>query len=231
MLMGPSHNIGMRNLTSASSRRTFMRTVISGVGVAAASAVSVRSFAQAFAASPGAATPLLSPRVIRPTLLNAALAALDRHGDRIAYHDRIAIADFAAPSAMPRFHLVDLASGETTTMRVAHGRGSDPAHTGWLQHFSNDPGSYASSDGAFLASDYYLGKHGRSQRLIGLDPTNDNALDRAIVIHSAWYAEPEVAATHGQLGRSEGCFAVGQADLERVFGLLGPGRMLFATKA
>jgi hypothetical protein len=217
----------MRNLPSASSRRTFMRTAISGVAVAAASAMPV----QAFAASPGAPPPMLSPRIVRPMLLKAALAALGRHGDRIALHDRIAIADFAAPSAMPRFHLIDLISGETTTMLVAHGRGSDPAHTGWLQHFSNDPGSYASSDGAFLAADYYLGKHGRSQRLIGLDPTNDNALNRAIVIHSAWYAEPEVAATHGQLGRSEGCFAVGQADLERVFALLGPGRMLFAAKA
>jgi hypothetical protein len=224
------HNSGMQNPVSAHSRRAFMRTAISA-GAVAASTFPLRSFAQSLGASSFSTTPELSSRVVRPALLRAALAALDRHGDRIALHDRIAIADFAAPSVMPRFHLVDLASRETVTMRVAHGRGSDPAHTGWLQHFSNDAGSYASCDGAFLAADYYIGKHGRSQRLIGLDPTNDNALDRAIVIHSAWYAEPEVAAAHGQLGRSEGCFAVAQADLERIFALLGPGRMLFAAKA
>jgi hypothetical protein len=221
----------MRNLTSASSRRTFMQTVIAGAGAMAAGALPLQSLAQTFGAPQGMATPDLSARVVRPVLFRAALAALARHGDRIAYHDRIAIADFAAPSATPRLHLVDLASRETTTVLVAHGRGSDPEHTGWLQHFSNDPGSYASCDGAFLAADYYVGKHGQSQRLIGLDPTNDNALDRAIVIHSAWYADPQVAASHGQLGRSEGCFAVSESDLDRVFALLGPGRMLFAAKA
>ena len=63
---------------------------------------------------------------------------------------------------------------------IAHGSGSDPAHTGWLQRFSNVPDSFASSEGAYLASDYYVGKHGRSQRLAGLDATNSNALDRAI---------------------------------------------------
>lgn len=172
-----------------------------------------------------------SPRVIRPALLRAALAALSRHGGTVPNHDRIAVADFAAPSATPRFHFVDMANGATTTMLVAHGRGSDPAHTGWVQRFSNDPGSQASSDGAFLTADYYAGKHGRSQRLIGLDRTNDNALSRAIVVHSAWYVNPDMITSHGQLGRSEGCFAVGEADLERVFALLGPGRMLFSAKA
>jgi hypothetical protein len=158
------------------------------------------------------------------------MAALSRHASEIPFRDRIAIADFAAPSAMPRFHLVDLESGETTTLLVAHGRGSDPEQTGWLQRFSNDPGSYASCDGAFLAADYYLGKHGQSQRLIGLDATNSNALDRAIVIHSAWYANKDMLVSHAQLGRSEGCFAVGEADLDLVFALLGPGRMLFSAK-
>ena len=224
-----SHDAGMQNPVPASSRRSFLRTALSA-GAAAASAVPTWSFAQSLGAVASPPAPEPSPRVVRPALLRTALAALARHGDRIPLHDRIAIADFAAPSAMPRFHLIDLASHDTITLRVAHGRGSDPAHTGWLQHFSNDAGSYASCEGAFLAADYYVGKHGRSQRLIGLDPTNDNALDRAIVIHSAWYAEPVVAA-RGQLGRSEGCFAVAQADLERIFARLGPGRMLFAAKA
>ena len=37
----------------------------------------------------------------------------------------------------PRFHVVDLPSGQVESHAVAHGRGSDPAHRGYLEHFSN----------------------------------------------------------------------------------------------
>lgn len=176
-----------------------------------------------------AARPITSTSVVRPPLLRRALAALDAQGGRVR-RDRIAIADFAAPSAQPRFHLLDLATGTSTSLLVAHGSGSDPAHTGWLQRFSNEPGSNASCEGAFVTGDYYVGKHGRSQRLIGLQPTNDQALERAIVVHAAWYANPDMLRTHGMLGRSQGCFAVGEGDLDRVFARLGEGRMIYAAK-
>ena len=202
-----------------------IKTGFAVAGAAAASVIPLRAATAAY----GSPT-LTSERVVRPALLRAALNALEQHGSDIPCRDRIAIADFAAPSSQPRFHFVDLVSGDTTTMLVAHGRGSDPEHTGWLQLFSNEPSSYASSDGAFLTSDYYIGKHGLSQRLVGLDPTNNNALDRAIVIHSAWYANPDMLITYGQLGRSEGCFAVGEAALDEVFARLGPDRMVFAAK-
>ncbi|MDB5706015.1 MAG: twin-arginine translocation pathway signal protein [Sphingomonas bacterium] len=210
----------------APSRRMVMR---GGLQVAGALTAAIL-VPGVFGATAAAAAPLTSPRMVRPELLAQAIDALARHGDAIPLHDRLAIADFAAPSAEPRFHLVDLASGDTTTLRVAHGSGSDPLHTGWLQQFSNDEGSNASSEGAFLTDEYYDGKHGLSQRLIGLDPTNCNALDRAIVIHSAWYANPDMLETYGQLGRSQGCFAVGEADLALVFERLGPGRMVFSAK-
>ena len=171
-----------------------------------------------------------SARVVRPDLMRAALTSLGRHADAIRHHDRIAVVDFTAPSAQARFHVVDLVSGDSTSFLVAHGSGSDPSHTGWLHRFSNDPGSNASSEGAFVTSDYYVGKHGRSQRLVGLDPTNNNALGRALVVHSAWYSNPDMLRTHGMLGRSQGCFAVGEADLQRVFDRLGEGRMIYAAK-
>ena len=171
-----------------------------------------------------------SSRIVRPALLRRALAAMDAQGSRIPHRDRIAIADFDAPSAQPRFHLVDLSSGNTRSFLVAHGSGSDPSHTGWLHRFSNDPGSNASCEGAFVTQDYYVGKHGRSQRIVGLDPTNSNALGRAIVIHAAWYSNPDMVRTHGMLGRSQGCFAVGEGDLDQVFARLGEGRMIYAAK-
>jgi len=166
-----------------------------------------------------------------PQLLRRALAALDRHGKAIGQRDRIAIADFSESSSKPRFHFVDVASGETSRLLVAHGQGSDPQHTGFLHRFSNAFGSNASSEGAFVTGDYYVGKHGRSQRLVGLDSTNNNALDRAIVIHGAWYANADMLYTHGKLGRSQGCFAVGESDLDKVFSHLGKGRLLYADKA
>ena len=176
-----------------------------------------------------ARAPITSSRVVRPALLRRAMAALDAQGSRVR-RDRIAIADFAAPSSQPRFHLIDLVGGTSTSFLVAHGSGSDPSHTGWLQRFSNDPGSNASSEGAFLAADYYVGKHGRSQRLIGLDGTNNNALERAVVVHAAWYVGEDMVRQHGMLGRSQGCFAVGESDLDRVFDRLGPNRMIYAAK-
>ena len=140
------------------------------------------------------------------------------------------IVDFSKPSREPRFFLVDVPSGVVTDYQVAHGRGSDPGHSGWLEYFSNVPGSEASSAGAYLTSNVYYGKYGRSLRLEGLDHTNSNALARAIVVHSAWYAEPEVAETRGKLGRSEGCFALSSLSLQYVLFRLGPGRMIYADK-
>jgi hypothetical protein len=171
-----------------------------------------------------------SPRVVKPALMRQALAAMERHGDRLALRDRMVIADFSAPSSQPRFHFIDLVNGKSVSKLVAHGSGSDPAHSGFLQRFSNQDGSNASCAGAFLASDYYIGKHGKSQRLLGLDPTNNNALSRAIVVHGAWYSNPEMLRTHGRLGRSQGCFAVGERELAEVFERLGQGRMIYAAK-
>lgn len=173
----------------------------------------------------------LPPLPLRPALLRGALDALARHAAKISHRDRIAIVDFAAPSSEPRLHFLDVVSGVMSRLLVTHGSGSDPGHTGFLQRFSNDFGSNASSQGAFVTGDYYVGKHGRSQRLIGLDPTNSNALDRAIVVHGAWYANADMIRTHGKLGRSQGCFAVGERDLDRLFGHLGEGRLIYAAKA
>jgi L,D-transpeptidase catalytic domain len=166
-----------------------------------------------------------------PALLRRALDALDRHRDGIAYRDFIGIADFSLPSHAPRFHLVNLADGSVRSHLVAHGRGSDPMHTGWLTRFSNAPGSKASSAGAYRVEAPYVGAHGQSIRLEGLDPTNSNALARGIVVHSAWYVSEEVIGHFGMPGRSEGCFAVAAPSLSEVMSKLGPGRLLYADSA
>lgn len=184
------------------------------------------------AAAPLPATPVVQPVAAKPyaSLLERAKAALDRHGDAFTLRDRVAIADFTAPSKDLRFHIVDLIGGQSSSYLVAHGRGSDPAHSGWLHSFSNEPNSLASSSGAFKTGEQYIGQHGRAMRLIGLDPQNNNAEPRAIVVHGADYVGEDHIATWGKCGRSEGCFAVAPHMLPQLLGLLGSGRLLYADK-
>jgi len=167
---------------------------------------------------------------VSPALIARALSALQKHQDSIPQRDVIAIADFSKPSNARRFHLLDVASGGVTSYLVAHGRGSDPAHTGWLERFSNQPSSNATSSGAFRTEGFYIGAHGRSIRLAGLDGTNNNAEPRGIVVHGAWYVSDAMAREHGVLGRSQGCFALAENCLNDVFAKLGPGRMIYADK-
>ena len=159
-----------------------------------------------------------------------ALKAMDRHKGVITNRDRIGIVDFSRPSRLPRFHILDLASGERQEMLVAHGKGSDPDHCGWLERFSNVPGSEATSEGAYLAGALYEGKHGRSRRLAGLDASNSNAEARAIVIHGAWYVSPSMVRDHGKVGRSQGCLAVSRDDLDSVLTSLPEGSLIYVDK-
>ncbi len=174
----------------------------------------------------------VSPLVpqIDPRLRAKALLALAGNRNRIPNHDVIGIADFNRPSRDPRFYILDLRSGMVTQHLCAHGRGSDPAHSGWLELFSNSLGSEATSNGAYLTGDAYFGKYGHSMRLTGLDYSNNNADLRAIVVHSAWYAEPRVVEEYGKLGRSEGCFALPGISHAEAMTRLGSGRLLYADK-
>lgn len=168
--------------------------------------------------------------VVDPRIVTRARAAFDRHRAQIRHGDIVGIADFTRASSGERFYLLDTNSGRVTSHLVSHGRGSDPGHTGFLQHFSNRIGSEASSSGAYVTSEYYHGKYGRSMRVRGLDPSNSNAEARAIVVHTAWYAEPDVVAQTGRLGRSEGCFALPARSLREALDRLGPGHFLYADR-
>ncbi len=183
------------------------------------------------AAAPVPARPrVIVAAVVDPRIVGRARAAFDRHRSRIVHGDIVGIADFTRASADPRFYLLDTFTGRVTSHLVAHGRGSDPGHTGFLQRFSNRFGSEASSDGSYLTSQYYHGRYGRSMRVRGLDHSNSNAEARAIVVHTAWYAEPNMVSVTGRLGRSEGCFALPHRSLQEALARLGPGHFLYADR-
>ena len=200
------------------TRRDFLHTGAAAGLLAASARPSIAATVEPYQAQ-------LDPRIKARALL-----ALHAKRNQIRHADVIGIADFRRASREPRFFILDLRNGMVTSHLCAHGRGSDPAHSGWLEYFSNTVGSEATSSGAYVTGDTYFGKYGHSLRLTGLDHTNNNAEARAIVVHSAWYAEPEVIAQHGKLGRSEGCFALPGVSHAETMTRLGSGRLLYADK-
>jgi hypothetical protein len=67
-------------------------------------------------------------------------------------------------------------------------------------------------------------------RLDGLEPSNDAARARAIVVHSASYVSQRLVGAQGKMGRSLGCFTVTADDLPMVMARLGAGRLLYSGK-
>lgn len=184
------------------------------------------------AVPPQPALPMVAPAnpAYDRKLVGIAKRELERAGAKVWRHDIVGVADFARASTLPRFHFVNLENGTIRSFHVSHGRGSDPAHSGFLQQFSNIPGSEATSRGAYLTAEWYKGKYGTSIRLLGLDKDNFTALERAIVMHPAKYASDEHLQRFGKLGRSEGCFAMGPEYFNEALWNLSGGRLLFADR-
>jgi len=182
----------------------------------------------AHASAPFGAVTLDPQGEIRPALLAQALTALRSHPE--ARRDRMAVVDFDKPSTQPRFFVVDLKSGAVEAFLTAHGRGSDSGDGREATRFSNEANSNASSLGAFLTAQTYVGKHGESLALDGLDASNANARARAIVLHAADYMDAEFIAAHGRPGRSLGCFAFDPGAIMHVIGELANGALIYAAR-
>lgn len=190
-----------------------------GLAAGIALALPARAFAQATELSP-----------YEQRVMAVARRERDRAANVLWRNDVVGVADFARASALPRLHFANLEAGTMRSFLVAHGRGSDPEHDGFLKNFSNELGSEATSRGAFLTCEWYKGKYGTSIRLEGLDGDNSHALDRAIVMHPAWYAAPDMIEKWGKLGRSEGCFAMAPDDFNEALWHLSGGRLLYADR-
>lgn len=101
------------------------------------------------------------------------------------YNQDIAVfINFKIRSGKYRYFIYDLKNNKIQQQAiVSHGLGSVIKNSDAL-NFSNIEGSYQSSLGKFEIKESYTGKFGKSYRLNGLDSTNSNAMQRAIVIHS-----------------------------------------------
>lgn len=157
--------------------------------------------------------------------LEVALSGYNQLKDELK-NQVLTVIDFTLPSTKKRLWIIDMAQQKILLHTVvAHGRNSGQL---LAEHFSNRPESFQSSLGFFKTAETYQGKHGYSLRLDGLEKgINDQARNRAIVIHGAAYASEQVAATGSRLGRSLGCPAVPEALAANLIRLIKEGSLLF----
>lgn len=144
---------------------------------------------------------------------------------RISNNNYAVIIDYSKPSSKRRLYLLDLKKGSTSKYYVAHGlnTGNDNAH-----RFSNQIDSKKSSLGFFITGSIYYGSHGESLYLHGLEPSNDRAFQRDIVMHGAPYVSLEFLNKHGRMGRSWGCPAVAPMINKKILPLIKNGAVLYA---
>ncbi|MDB5136713.1 MAG: hypothetical protein JWP37_3316 [Mucilaginibacter sp.] len=138
----------------------------------------------------------------------------------------ITVVDFSKSSREKRMWIIDLLNKSLVLNTwVAHGQGSGDDIA---SRFSNNNESHQSSLGFYLASEVYVGKHGRSLKLDGLDAgINSAARARGIVIHAADYVCQNTINQIGRLGRSFGCPAVSPEVSDQVINTIKGGTMLY----
>jgi hypothetical protein len=127
----------------------------------------------------------------------------------------LTVVDFNKSSREKRMWIIDLFNKQLLLNTwVAHGQGSGDE---MANRFSDRNDSHQSSLGFYLTDNVYMGKHGRSLRLDGMDPGfNGNARMRDIVIHGASYVGQSAIDRKGYVGRSFGCPAVSPKVVNQV---------------
>ena len=119
----------------------------------------------------------------------------------------LSIVDFSQSSNSKRLYVIDLLAQKVIfNTYVAHGRNSGGE---FAYSFSNTTNSYQSSLGFYVTDSIYIGAHGTSIRLKGVEKNiNDEAIKRGIVLHGASYVCESFIKQNLRLGRSQGCPAV-----------------------
>jgi hypothetical protein len=165
---------------------------------------------------------------MKPQVFDLALKGLDKLANtgKLNSANKITIIDFSQPSTKKRLYVIDLDKKQILFQSlVSHGR-----RTGglWAKSFSNRTGSYKSSPGFYVTGETYTGGNGYSLRLDGLESgINDNARNRAIVMHGANYANKSTIGSLGFLGRSQGCPALPLSLHKPVINTIKNGTCLF----
>jgi len=165
---------------------------------------------------------------LQKNILTLGLAAFNHAKEEgIPVKDVLTIIDYSKPSFEKRFFVIDLDNSKVLfDTYVAHGKSSGDVYA---SHFSNQASSDASSLGVYLTGDTYMGKHGYSLRLYGLEKgVNDNLYKRTVVIHPAWYVDPSFLQQHGRLGRSWGCPALSETESQPIIQTIKDNSIILA---
>ncbi len=119
----------------------------------------------------------------------------------------LTIIDFSLSSKTKRLWVIDMNQNKIIfNSLVSHGKKSGDD---FASSFSNVNDSNKSCLGFFSTAESYVGQHGLSLKLDGLQKgINDNARKRSIVIHGADYVSPNFIKNHNRLGKSQGCPAL-----------------------
>lgn len=138
----------------------------------------------------------------------------------------LTIVDFSLSSNVKRLWVIDLTANKILyNSLVAHGKNTGDE---FAKSFSNKDSSFKSSLGFYLTGETYVGKHGKSLRLDGLEKgVNDNARGRGVVIHAADYVSDSFIKNHRRLGRSQGCPALPQAFSKEIINTIKNKSCLF----
>jgi hypothetical protein len=144
----------------------------------------------------------------------------------ISRSNYLTICDFSQSSKQKRLYIIDVVNNKLiTNTYVAHGRNSGGEYA---TQFSNKMESLQSSLGFYITSNTYIGEHGLSLRINGVDKGyNDKALERSIVIHGAAYVDGARARNGMYMGRSYGCPAVPQKESTIIINTIKNGTCLF----
>ncbi len=123
-----------------------------------------------------------------PSVFNIHLVALKQYAIRNGYSTQNCfLVDMAMHSGTNRFFVVEMKTGKILIAGlVTHGSSTVQMKDG-ERKYSNDKSSLCTSLGKYKIGGKYYGKFGLAYKLTGLDATNSNAYDRAVVLHSHPY--------------------------------------------
>jgi hypothetical protein len=167
--------------------------------------------------------PRLNPKVLKIALIAYRNAAIKGAVKKPV----LTVIDYSLPSNKQRMWIFDVNRNRLLyNTYVAHGKnsGMDIPH-----HFSNRNSSKETSLGTYVTRDTYIGSKGYSLNLQGLEKGfNDNAYSRRVVIHGAWYVEPDFIRHSGHAGRSWGCPSIAKTLAKPVINTIKGGSVVFA---
>ena len=206
-----------------------MLTLICRAGLIAVTLASLSNVTLAATANPPTLYSSLarSAPELNPTVLKSALSAVQcavNNGEERS--DRLAVIDYSQPSTARRLWIFNLRK-KTLVLRdlVAHGAKSGEK----LRHAIFQSRRQPPIQPGFVPHPGELPGHPRLLRMDGLEPGfNDQARDRALVIHAADYVNPAWSRREGRIGRSQGCPAVRPQVARQVVDKLKDGQFMFS---